>query len=313
MAIVIHEMYDSRELNADNKAKSGKFHYICLRSTDELEVYNTVENETPAVWQGLVRRRINVKPLGGNVWDCTVDYETPEGSTITAGGLGGIGQTGVDRPAPDSSGTPAETDSLGEEFNFDISAGTTKITQSLETMAARPGGGFLTALPFNRAINVGTDSVEGCEIITPKMEFSYSRRLDYITLAYVKDLHYLTGKVNSEPFLHFPAGELLFMGASGNFREQDGWTVNYKFAAAKNEAVVTIVPDGGYIGEANGLIILPEHRDDDSDYAKLGWEYVWVKYNEEEVMGRSFQVPRYAYVEKVYETVEFQEYLGWGD
>ena len=83
------------------------------------------------------------------------------------------------------------------------------------------------------------------------------------------------------------AGECLFLGASGSKRGEDDWEITYRFAASPNRSSISVGP----ITVAS----------------KKGWEYLWVRYADEEDAGSNTLVkkPIAAYVERVYEEGNF--------
>jgi hypothetical protein len=126
--------------------------------------------------------------------------------------------------------------------------------------------------------------VEGVDITVPVYHFSETHYFDdaVVTGAYKATLFLLTGTVNNAGFKGFSAGEVLFLGASGSKRGKEPWEVSFKFAASPN---VT----GLSVGDITGI-------------AKKGWEYLWVRYNDQEDTVAKVLVKRpvAAYVEQVY-------------
>jgi len=176
--------------------------------------------------------------------------------------------------------TPQTNESV---FAFDTGGGTQHIAQSLQTVGAYGSLGQ-PAPNFKGAIGATADSVEGVDITVPVYQFSETHYIDdaYITPAYKGTLFALTGKVNSGPFKGFAQGECLFLGASGQKRGSGDWEINYRFAASPN---VT----GLAVGDIVGI-------------NKRGWEYLWVRYADEEdtVAKALVKRPVAAYVEQVY-------------
>lgn len=177
-------------------------------------------------------------------------------------------------------------------FSFDTGGGTQHITQSKETVSSHaPSGG--SAPDFGGAIGVTADGVEGVDITVPVFHFSetHYKPDEQITPAYKGVLFSLTGKVNADTFRGFQPGEVLFLGASGSKRaqvgEEEDWEITYRFAASPN---VT----GLSIGPINGI-------------SKKGWEYLWVRYADQEDTTAKAIVKRpiAAYVERVYESGNF--------
>jgi len=181
--------------------------------------------------------------------------------------------------------TPPE---VGESsFAFDTGGGTQHITQSLGTVGSYAASG--TAPNFGGAIGVTHDNVEGVDITVPVYNFSETHYLAdaTVTPSYRGTLFNLTGKVNNGSFKGLAAGECLFLGASGSKRGEDDWEITYRFAASPNRTGISVGP----ITVAS----------------KKGWEYLWVRYADEEDSGSNTLVkkPIAAYVERVYEEGNF--------
>jgi hypothetical protein len=128
--------------------------------------------------------------------------------------------------------------------------------------------------------------------VSPKLEFSITKEVAFITLAYVKTLRDLTGTVNDAAFFGFAAGEVLFLGARGQ-RQGDEWKVQYAFLTGKNRAEFVIVP---------GVLILHDVG---------GHDHIWVEYEDAESAGDLIQRPKRAYLEQIYESEDFTA-LGLG-
>lgn len=174
-------------------------------------------------------------------------------------------------------------------FSFDTGGGTQHITQSLDTVHRYPAPGVGAAPDFKGAIGVSADGVEGVDITVPVFNFTetHYKPDDEMTQSYRAVLFELTGKVNSDSFKGFQPGEVLFLGASGSKRVQLGedadWEITYRFAGSPNVS-------GLSIGPINGI-------------SKKGWEYLWVRYADQEDTAAKAIVKRpiAAYVERVYE------------
>lgn len=172
-------------------------------------------------------------------------------------------------------------------FTFDTTGGSQHITQGLGTIGAYAPSGK-TAPNFGGAIGVTNDNVEGVDITVPVYSFSETHYLpdEVVTPAYKATLFFLTGRVNNDVWKGFQAGEVLFLGASGSKRGGDNWEMSYRFASSPNVVDLTI-------GEITGI-------------AKMGWDYLWVRYEDAEDATAKTLVkkPAAVYVERVYE---------WGD
>jgi hypothetical protein len=108
-----------------------------------------------------------------------------------------------------------------------------------------------------------------------------------ITLAYVKLLADMTYRTNAADFFGFAAGELLFIGASGQEATDSDPEVTFNFIASANATALTI-------GEITGV-------------AKKGHEYLWVYFEDEgdDSAKKTVKRPLSAYVEQVYESANF--------
>ncbi|MEX2218845.1 MAG: hypothetical protein WD749_08800 [Phycisphaerales bacterium] len=176
-------------------------------------------------------------------------------------------------------------------FSFDTGGGTQHITQSKDTVSSHAASGT-TAPDFEGAIGVTADSVEGVDITVPVYQFSETHYFpdEEVTPAYKGTLFSLTGKVNSGSFRGFQAGEVLFLGATGSRRgtgPEDDWEISFRFAASPNAVGISV-------GSISGI-------------SKKGWEYLWVRYADQEDTGSHAIVKRpvAAYVERVYDEGNF--------
>lgn len=173
-------------------------------------------------------------------------------------------------------------------YQFETGGGTQHITQSLQTVGRYAPPGKI-APDFHGAIGVTHDNVEGVDITVPVYNFSETHYIasGLVTPGYRATLFFLTGKVNGAAFRGFAAGEVLFLGASGSKRGQDDWEITFRFAASPN---IT----GLQVGNITGI-------------NKKGWEYLWVRYADDEDAAAKVLVkkPIAAYVEQVYQYGDF--------
>ncbi len=174
-------------------------------------------------------------------------------------------------------------------YNFEIGGGQQKITQSLATVNSYVASG--SATNFNGAIGVGSDGqVEGCEIYVPTYSFSETHYIPVasVTSGYKANLYAVANApVNNASFRGFNAGEVLFLGATGTQRGEDDWEITFKFAASPNVTGLTI-------GSITGI-------------AKNGWDYLWVRYQQDHDGGTYVQIakPIQVNVERVYYSGDF--------
>lgn len=180
-------------------------------------------------------------------------------------------------------------------WDFDTTGGTVHITNAREEIARYPSA---TAPNQLGAIAVDGDEVKGTEIIIPAMKINVQFRhpLGIITLAKAKFLSNITGTVNSDTFLTFAPGEVLFLGARGSDGSYAESQINYQFAMAAN---VT----GQTIGSITGV-------------AKKAWEVAWIRYADTVTAGggtdQPTRVAKYVYVDRVYEEIAMATALGFG-
>jgi hypothetical protein len=176
-------------------------------------------------------------------------------------------------------------------WSFDTTGGSIKITTSRNT-SRFPG----TAPNFNGAIEVKNNEPQGVDITVPALKLTCTYRhaaastvVNASTIdAYVKTLATLSGTVNNATWLTYAAGELLFLGATGEYVPNRPTEIQYHFAASAN---VT----GLSIGSISGI-------------AKKGHEYLWVLFEPSADSGAGnalVQRPLAAYVERVYTETDF--------
>jgi len=266
VAATIVEKAESRAASQGDQ-NSIELQYSVMEAADEAAALAALIAQSPATWNGLVRKNCRVEPVGdgSSYWNGTVAY----------GGATSTRQTGT------------------QTLSFDTTGGTQHITQAKEHISTTYYEGD-TPPDFQGAIGVTDDSVEGCDITVPVFSFSVTKYMSKaaMTSEYVGYLFTLTGKTNSEAVsitvngltLSFAVGELLFLGASGSARGDDSWEVTFRFAASPN---ATDIPVGG--------ITVP---------AKGGWEYLWVQYKDAKDTGANcvLKKPKRVIVDRVYDS-----------
>lgn len=174
-------------------------------------------------------------------------------------------------------------------YAFDTAGGTQHITQSIAT---RNTYGPKATTAFKGAIGFDGQNVQGCDITVPVFQFGETHYFSAsdITTAYKATLFDLTGKYNNASFKNFNAGEVLFLGASGSRMGDDSndlWEIRFSFAASPNRQNFSV--------------------GDISSVDKLGWDYMWVQYGEDEDAGTSqiIKKPVAVYIEQVYYAGDF--------
>ena len=174
-------------------------------------------------------------------------------------------------------------------FAFDTAGGTQHITQSLENVGryAPPGK---TAPDEKGAIGFDGKNVAGVDIHVPVFQFSETHyfRDATVTNAFKRAIMVATSHVNSGTFRGHAAGEVLFLGASGQRQGDDTddlWEISYRFMGQENKT-------GLSVGDITGI-------------AKKGWQYLWIKYAESTDESQLIKPPVAAYVERVYYSADF--------
>ncbi len=286
MSLTVYEKAGSpraKFVNATtNNGSSIEFTYVVFGTTSEIDAANGALAVAPLAYlvnsETLVRQEATPTSTGPDSWEVTVRYGTEDE------------QQSQQPPQP---GT--------WHFNFDTSGGTHKITQSLQTLWRSERSQTNPAPDLLSATNYDGKKVQGVEIVVPKLEFSITAYYapQAVTTTFVANIARNTGKVNSATWLGFAAGELLFLGGSGqgDIPTVAGQRVKpipltFKFAASENRTNIKV-----------GDITVPN---------KAGWDYLWVRYEKIEDAGFVFPIPVHAYVEKVYERFAFAQLFGFG-
>lgn len=234
--------------------------------TDDLDTARAdILTEAQADFDGLAFGSLDHEQVGPLCWQFTANYRDPRQA---------------------DAGDKLATSSY--RFSFDTSGGTAKLKISYGTTSYAASG--KTAPDFKSAISVDQEGkVDGVDVTIPGLKFSvtYRKAKGDITLAYVKTLAGMTGKTNSDTFYGFAAGELLFLGASGQQATDSDPEVTYNFLASSNATGLTI---GGI-----------------SSIAKGGHQYLWPYYEKVDDTSAKALVPRphTIFVETVYQSTAF--------
>lgn len=280
---IIYERPTSRPFTVDANTEGVTRQYFVSGTNDEDEVYELLVANTPVTLGKMARKAIKAEPLCGGHWFGDVEYTTIEANAA-------VGVEPVEPAAPDLLAP------LDASYSIDTTGATVHITQAISTTyrvtSADPnppvaGGGKGSGADEKLAIGMSKDRVEGTDIYAPAFQFSKTVQRANVTMQYINTALYgLVGRVNNAPFFHFAAGEVLYLGCSGNFTVRERWTLTHKFACQPNELNIDV----------GGGITVP---------AKKGWEYLWVGYKNGEVGNAILQVPSTAYVQQVYKTGNF--------
>lgn len=188
-------------------------------------------------------------------------------------------------------------------FSFDTTGANHKVTQSLETILRKSADETNDPAPdLQGAIGWDGKQVKGADVPVPKLDFSIvaSYSPAAVSVAYMKTLARATGKMNGSTWLGFEAGEILYLGSTGegdvplkgSTSRTKPIAVTHKFSASEN---LTNVPVGS--------ITIP---------SKLGWDYLWVRYKQTESSDQKNLIakPAHAYVERICRTTDFASLFG---
>lgn len=183
---------------------------------------------------------------------------------------------------------------LGEyRFTGSTTGGTAHITQSRGTVVFPAPG--VTAPDNKGCIGLrGPDEIDGTDIVIPalKVNIFFRHPQAFISMAKLVQFARATGSVNSDTFLGFAPGEVLFLGAECGDGSQTECEVQYQFAMSEN---VTGLSAGGITG-----------------IAKPGWDYLWFKHKPVTSNDKPGKNAEYASVEEVYPREAFVALFGFG-
>ena len=182
------------------------------------------------------------------------------------------------------------TPDVGEcTVSIDTSGGTVN-TQSAFSQTEYPATSEV-APDYGTSINVDADgNPAGVAKVIPSMKIQVKARIAESFIVspceYAKILYQCTGKVNDAEFLCFDAGEVLFLGASGELISENP-VLTFSFEISPNVSSMTI-------GNISGI-------------NKNGHDYIWFNFKQEQDTGSNLKVsvPRAAYVAEVYEEADF--------
>lgn len=271
MAYTINELLGSRDGQAgDNDAYA--YRYMVVGSDPETDTeagaFAAAYAAAPATLNGLPKVGGSFESLGGLLWLVEVQYR-PGSMRITA---------------PPAAGSP-------NRESFSTTGGVQNIKRSLATIwgDVSPSWG-LDVFDFGGLINVTDDSVEGVDIVVPAHNETVTRYLDdaSVTPTFRKNIRDLTGCVNDDDFRGYAAGEVLFLGATGERREADGvWEITYHFDIRPNKEDIEV--------------------QDFEPFDQLGHEYVWFRTAPTSDPSGLARLPSHVYVEQVYPMADFDE------
>jgi len=283
---IAHEL-DPQGLSAGESSTTEKRYILLYCGDNETTAYTTLRNEAPAEYDHPEGGMIPLKSLaldtyqGNGVWYGTATYDSEQAEQ--ADGEAGTGETPENAPQP-----PADSEDVGGGISFTTIGGTLHIQQAIATIDAKAaGGGAIPDVKLAIGVHGDSDQIDGTDIIVPKLELTIKRKFAQVTLPFLRVLRDLTGTVNNAKFMRFEAGEVLFMGCTGDLGK-NGWDLSFSFAITPNEANVDI---------GNGMTFT----------TKKGWHYVWCSYSPATNNDALTRQPIYAYLQQVYREKDFAQ------
>lgn len=255
----------------------------------------SVTNEFQAGEQRTVKRRYMIgQTLGFNSTVDEIRAYAPEYVTDASGfywvrrslEVNGIGNRYFDctasyetlLPKPGNS-SPGSPDPSPGSLAWDTSGNTERIYQALSETKYGDGP------DFEEAINVNGNRVEGLDKVVTGMRYSETWMFpaqSSFDAFFVGDIHSLTGTVNSLQFRAFLPGEALFLGARCQWQgDQPFCAITFEFECRKNNPQFYV----------KGVMQFP----------KEGWEYVWIRYQDDVNDDTLVRKPIAAYKNQIYE------------
>jgi hypothetical protein len=287
MAITVYEKHsspDGRFVNpVDEAGSTFTYMYVVLGTSDVTAATSAVAAASPVTYlandgQILVRQEFTPKVTGPDSWEVAVRYGTE-----------------------DSRKSHAVPVASTWQFSFDTTGGSHKITQSLETLERTEADATDPAPDLNNAIGWDGKKVNGVEIVVPKLEFNITAYYApaSVNTTFMKTLARNTGRTNDAAWLGFAAGEILYLGSTGDGDvplvsgvRSKPIPIVHNFAASENVTNLTV-----------GAMTVA---------SKNGFDYLWVRYKQVDSADGTNIIPNpaHAYVERVYEKTDFTTLLG---
>jgi len=240
--------------------------YAIIGAADEADAKATALASIPTTHNGIPRSGITISErINATTWKAIASYEQPD------------------------SGGGTDTATLENTYTFEIGGGTQNVKQGLAATVGYAEGGATPA--FSHGINFDGENINGVDVVTTQFQWSETFWFSpgAVTTAYKQTLSAVVGTVNNATFRDFPAGEVLFLGATGTKQGNGWWQITFKFARERNAT-------GIQVGDITGI-------------AKTGWQYMWVRY-EDAIDGVGvhkalIKKAKAVYVETVYTSWDF--------
>lgn len=278
-AIQCWELLDSMSGSVTNDSEQGEVREVKRRyligpcegfndTVTQITAYapDYVDNGGGLYW---VRKRLDVNSVGNQYFDCTASYDTLQPKQGREDDNGGNGVPGA--------------------VSWDTSGHTEHKTQAFGQSRYPP-----SAPDFEKAINVSGNAVNGIDVVAPGMKYSETWIMPIsvaMSCTFIGAIHSLTGTVNDAAFRCFDPGEVLFLGARGQWSgDQPYVAITFEFEARPNVQV--------NLDDALGV-----------SFDKDGWQYMWFLYETAEDADRLIQRPIAVYVDTIYERKPWTDLL----
>lgn len=286
---IIYEAHRSPDVTVadDGKGGSASITYVILETANSSLASALARASAPlavaTATQMLIRNKIKLSPTGVDSWEAVADY-VPEDS-----------KEAEQKPEPGM-------------WKFSFSTTGARHTITTAPMVSRHWYTSADEAPdLKGAINYDGQEVRGVEILVPSLRFditAYYEPTD-VTPAFMREISRKTARTNTDTWLGFEPGELLYGGGdgSGDIPLTSGQRVQpisvvHHFEASENRLDIPI-----------GNIAL---GDPQAEINKKGHEYLWVRFKTGDDSGRVVKVPNHAYVHKPYEELNYADFFGFG-
>jgi hypothetical protein len=186
---------------------------------------------------------------------------------------------------------PRKRETGSSTFRFDTTGATINVKAAKQHIASYPSGG--SANPHKGSIGVTKDgNVEGAEIVIPalKLIYTFKHPAGVINESHARALAGVTGMTNASPFRGFAAGELLYLGSTGEDGSETEASVEYVLVASANATIS--------VGDITGIF-------------KGGHHLLWIEFKNEVDGGKPAVQPERVHIERVYDPVDFASAFGW--
>ncbi|QDT39722.1 hypothetical protein [Stratiformator vulcanicus] len=246
-------------------------YYTVTGSESEVDVAAALDAAVPDVFGGALLQKVDVEWMARGTWGATASYGTVKPREK--------------QPARDYGSTTPD-------ISIDIGTTTVKrhVSHATVNTYAAPGE---TAPDFNGLIGVDEEGeAEGVDVpvATPVYKESHIFNVSTIPSGYYRTLSLIASEapVNDAPFKGFELGELKFVGASFQSRNNAEVAGTFNFEVSYNATNLTV-------GSITGI-------------TKSGHDYLWVyrgKKTKDATSGRMVSQPVAAYVERVFLRSDF--------